>query len=70
LRGEFDGDLHAFLYYSAANYTAVGNSNIHPFGPIRSIIVSETLAGLMMIAWSASFTYLKMEEIWRGHRKS
>ena len=68
LTGDFDSDLHAFLYFSAANYTAIG-SEVHAHGPIREIMVSETLTGLMMITWSASFTYLKMEEIWRGHTK-
>jgi len=68
LTGEFDGDLHAYVYFSAANYTSIGNGNIHPHGAIRSIIVSETLTGLMMIAWSASFAYLKMEQIWKTHR--
>ncbi len=68
LTGEFDGDIHAFVYFSAANYTAIGNGNVHPHGSIRSIIVSETLAGLMMIAWSASFTYIKMEQIWKNRK--
>jgi hypothetical protein len=69
LTGAFDGDWHAFIYYSAAAYTAIGNGDVHQQGPIRSVIVSETLTGLMMIAWSASFTYLKMEQIWQSHKK-
>src|SRR5271168_4659053 len=69
LTGAFDGDLHAFLYFSAPTYTAIGDGDVQQFGPIRSVIVSEILVGLMMIAWSASFTYLKMEEIWQQHRK-
>jgi len=28
----------------------------------------ETLTGLVMIAWSASFTYLAMEKFWGLHR--
>ena len=69
LTGAFDGDFHAFLYFSATTYTAVGDSDIHSSGPIRAVIVSETLTGLMMIAWSASFTYLKMEQVWQRGRK-
>jgi hypothetical protein len=69
LTGAFDSDLHAFVYFSAASYTAIGNGDVHQHGPIRSVIVSETLTGLMMIAWSASFTYLKMEQIWQRHKK-
>jgi hypothetical protein len=70
LTGAFDSDLHAFLYYSAANYTSIGDSDIHSHGAIRAVIFSETLTGLMMIAWSASFTYLKMEQIWGAMRQN
>jgi hypothetical protein len=69
LTGAFDGDFHAFLYFSAANYTSIGDGDIHSQGPIRALIFSETLTGLMMIAWSASFTFLKMEQVWQHHKK-
>ncbi|MFY9287952.1 MAG: ion channel [Alphaproteobacteria bacterium] len=64
LSGNYDNTLNSLLYFSAVNYTSLGYGDIHPHGAIRSLFVSETLAGLMMIAWSASFTYLKMEQIW------
>ncbi len=67
LSGNFDGTLNTFLYFSAVNYTSVGYGDINPHGIMRALSVSEALAGLMMIAWSASFTYLKMEQIW-SHR--
>lgn len=68
LTGEFDGSLSSYLYFSAVNYTSLGDNMIRPTGPIRAIAVSETLAGMMMIAWSASFAYLKMEQIWKSPR--
>lgn len=69
--GHFDGNITDYLYFSAVNYTSLGYGDIHPLGSMRAIAVSEALTGLMMIAWSASFTYLKMEQIWqiRAHRK-
>ncbi len=70
LSGDFDGSLNTFLYFSAVNYTSTGYGDITPHGAIRSLAVSEALGGLMMIAWSASFTYLKMEHIWRLRRHS
>ena len=58
-----------FLYLSATNYTSLGDGNVHLVGPVRVMAVTEALVGMMMIAWSASFTYLKMEQIWRmGHK--
>ena len=69
LSGDFDKSLSAFLYFSAVNYTSTGYGDISPHGIMRSISVSEALVGLMMIAWSASFTYLKMEQIWQLRRR-
>ena len=63
--GNIDGEFTDFLYFSAVNYTSLGYGDIHTTGSVRTLAVSETLAGLLMIAWSASFTYLKMEQIWQ-----
>ena len=68
--GQFDGTLNSYLYFSAVNYTSLADNQIHPIGPLRNIAASETLDGMMMIAWSASFTYLKMEQIWKMHRRA
>lgn len=70
LSGHYDHDFNTFLYFSAVNYTSLGYGDISPHGIMRALAVSEALAGLMMIAWSASFTYLKMEQIWSLRRKS
>ncbi len=64
LSGSADQGLSTFLYFSAVNYTSTGYGDITPHGALRPVSVSEALAGLIMIAWSASFTYLKMEQIW------
>jgi hypothetical protein len=70
LSGNFDGTMHNYAYFSAVNYTSLGYGEILPEGPIRAIACSEALTGLLMIAWSASFTYLKMEQIWKGRREN
>jgi len=69
LAGEFDGSFNASLYFSAVTYTSLGYGDINPHGAMRSISVSEALVGLLMLAWSASFTYLKMEQIWDLRRR-
>jgi hypothetical protein len=53
------------LYLSAISYSTVGFGDLAPLGPIRVLIAVESLAGLMLIAWSASFTYFEMERNWR-----
>ena len=60
--------LFDHIYLSAMSYTTVGFGDITPVGPIRFIAASEALAGLVLITWSASFTYLEMERFWREKR--
>ncbi len=61
-------DFTDYLYYSAVSYTSLGDSKFHPEGIIRNLTAAEALAGILMIGWSASFTYLQMEHIWKTHR--
>ena len=55
-----------YVYFSVTNYTTVGWGDLHASGPLRFLAGTESLAGLMMITWSASFTYLIMSRTWRG----
>jgi hypothetical protein len=58
-------DWFDFVYFSAMVYTTVGFGDITPSGPIRMITSAEALAGLSLITWSASFTFLQMQRAWR-----
>lgn len=58
-----------FIYFSVVVYTSVGFGDIYPLGHMRLIAGVEGLTGLLMIGWSASFTYLMMEKLWQDHRK-
>lgn len=49
------------VYMSALNYTTLGlGGGLSPVGPIRMLVAIESLAGLLMITWSASFTYHRL----------
>lgn len=52
------------VYYSLSNYTSLGYGDIIPTGPGRLFAGIESLTGLVLIAWTASFTYLEMREFW------
>jgi Ion channel len=52
------------LYFSAETFTSLGLGDLVPSGPVRMIAGAETLNGLLLIGWSASFTYLAMERFW------
>ena len=52
------------IYFSANVYTTVGLGDLYPTGAIRTITGTLGIVGLMMIAWSASYTYMEMVKIW------
>jgi len=54
------------MYFSAETYTSLGFGDVTPSGPIRLLAGLEALNGLLLIGWSASFTYLCMERFWSG----
>ncbi|HVL73160.1 MAG TPA: potassium channel family protein [Beijerinckiaceae bacterium] len=69
LAGETEGNFLDFFYFSITTYTTLGVGDLFPKGPIRLISGIESLNGLVLIAWSASFTYLAMEKFWDEHRR-
>ena len=52
------------VYLSATTYSTVGFGDLAPVGAIRLISGLESLVGLLLITWSASFTYLEMSRLW------
>ena len=65
LKGDHSQGVLDYVYYSSMTYTTVGYGDLFPTGPIRFIAAMEALLGLMLVAWSASFTYLEMQRFWR-----
>jgi hypothetical protein len=53
------------VYLSAMIFTTVGAGDMVVKGPLRFLAGTEALSGLVLITWSASFTYLEMERFWR-----
>lgn len=69
LAGDVDKGSNWFFdhfYFSIASYTTLGIGDILPQGYLRLLVGIEGLNGLVLVAWSASFTYLVMEHCW-GH---
>ncbi len=52
------------LYFSAVIYTSLGFGDLTPTEHMRMLAGAEVLNGLVLIAWTASFTYLAMEKFW------
>ena len=65
------GDVSALsltqcLYFSAETYSSLGYGDIVPGGDLRLLAGAEVLNGLLLIGWSASYTYISMERFWRN----
>lgn len=52
------------VYFSAATYSTVGFGDLSPVGALRMLAGLEAVAGLLLITWSASFTFLEMSRLW------
>ena len=52
------------LYFSAETFTSLGFGDVTPSGPLRLLAGMETLNGLLLVGWSASYIHLAMERFW------
>ena len=64
------GDFMEYVYFSTVTYTSLGLGDVWPHGPIRLIAGVEALNGLILIGWTASFTYLAMTRFWDLHGRA
>jgi hypothetical protein len=62
--GSFQGmpniELFDTIYFSATVFSTLGFGDIVPLGPIRFVTGTQSIAGLTLITWSASFTFVEM----------
>lgn len=67
LTGDFDGRIGDYVYFSFAAFTTVGYGDIVPADGMRWLAGIESLAGFVLITWTASFLYLEMLRNWKQH---
>lgn len=67
LTGNFDGSWPDCIYFSYTTFTTLGFGDIQPHGPIRNLVGLESLTGLLLITWTASFLYFEMQRHWERH---
>lgn len=53
------------VYFSATVYSTLGFGDLVPTQSMRLLAGIEGVMGLLLITWSASFTYLEMVRYWR-----
>lgn len=52
------------LYFSAETFTSLGYGDVVPQGALRALAGVEALNGLLLIGWTASYTYIEMQHFW------
>ena len=63
-----EGTVSALLdlvYFSFVMSSTLGLGDLYAVGPIRFLAALQSLLGFLLITWSASFTFLEMERLWR-----
>jgi hypothetical protein len=64
LVGNFNGSILDCVYFSFSVYTTLGFGDITPLGNLRYLTGIESLTGLLLITWSASFLYIELQRSW------
>ncbi|MCP5367997.1 MAG: two pore domain potassium channel family protein [Hyphomicrobiales bacterium] len=64
LSGNIDGGLMDCGYFSFTVFTTLGFGDIEPLGHLRYLTGIESLTGLVLISWSASFLFYEMQRHW------
>lgn len=64
LEGNFDNSWLDCVYFSFTSFTTLGFGDIAPLGDIRFLVGIESLTGLVLITWSASFLFYEMQKYW------
>ncbi len=65
-KGEFNGTLLDIVYFSFSTYTTLGYGDIVVTGDIRYLVGIESLTGLVLITWTASFLFIEMQKFWKA----
>ena len=60
----FNGTLMDCGYFSFTVFTTLGFGDIEPIGDLRYLTGVESLTGLVLITWTASFLYYEMQRHW------
>ena len=69
LEEQFFISLADCIYFFFTTYTTLGYGDIEPFGGIRFLAGIESLTGLLLIIWTASFLFIEMQRYWVSKSK-
>lgn len=62
LIGDYEKSATDLFYFSSVVYTTVGFGDIRPEGDFRTLAAIEALSGMLLVAISASFTFVVLQQ--------
>jgi hypothetical protein len=65
LAGAFSGGWEGLITFSGINFTTLGNTAIEVEGSLRLVAMLQSLAGFMLLTWSATFLYSVCARSWQ-----
>lgn len=54
------------VYFSGINFTTLGMTQVEVAGPLRFVTMLQSLAGFMLLTWSAGYLYAAVGKYWRN----
>ena len=66
IKGEPITEFIDWVYFSFVVYSTLGFGDMVPTGWVRFMVGTESIMGLVMIAWTASFLFLELQKQWRS----
>ena len=64
----FDPRAIDIFYFSGTVYTSLGFGDMVPVRGGQVLAVTESVTGLVLIAWTASYTFFEMQTNWKNVR--
>ncbi len=64
IAGDISHELRDYTYFSFTTYSTLGYGDLTPEGPLRIVAGVESLIGLVLVAWTASYLFLEMQRYW------
>ena len=67
LSGNIPDHFPTYVYFSATTYSSLGIGDVFPIDALRFLTGIEAINGLILITWSAAYTYFSIQKMWNMH---
>ena len=69
IEGNIENHFPTYLYFSATTYSSLGIGDVFPIESLRFLAGIQAINGLILITWSAAFSYTKIQKVHEARKK-